>query len=319
MKEIGGYIEFESYHGTLYHEGAVKLNCGRNCLAYLIEACGIKQIRLPYFLCSSVKNLCAKYGVKVGFYRIDEAFRPVIEDAPGADEWLYIVNYYGQLTNDEIAAYKRKFGRVITDNSQSYFQRPPSADVPTLYTCRKYFGVPDGAFLYTDKRLERELTADETFERIHYILGRFERSAGEFYKESADNNKFFADEPIKQMSKLTEDLLRSFEYERIIARRTENFRYLHDRLGGINKLALTVPEGAFMYPLYLENGAEVKKALCAAKIFVPTLWGDVFESCDENSLEYDYAKNIVPLPIDQRYDSEDMDIIIAKLEKEGVL
>ena len=27
MKEIGGYIEFESYHGTLYHEGAVKLNC----------------------------------------------------------------------------------------------------------------------------------------------------------------------------------------------------------------------------------------------------------------------------------------------------
>ena len=43
MKEIGGYIEFESYHGTLFHEGALGLNCGRNCLAYLIEACGIDR------------------------------------------------------------------------------------------------------------------------------------------------------------------------------------------------------------------------------------------------------------------------------------
>ena len=38
MKEIGGYIEFEYFHGKEYHENAIKLNCGRNCLAYLIEA-----------------------------------------------------------------------------------------------------------------------------------------------------------------------------------------------------------------------------------------------------------------------------------------
>ena len=318
MKEIGGYIEFESYHGTLFHEGALSLNCGRNCLAYLIEACGIKRIKLPYFLCSSVKDVCARYGVDTTFYHIDSAFRPVGDLANADDEWLYIVNYYGQLTNDEAAAYKQKFGRVIFDNAQSYFL-PHVKNVDTIYTCRKFFGVPDGAFLYTDKRLDVELPADESFERIHYIMGRYERNAGEFYKESADNNKFFAGEPIKRMSKLTKDLLRSFEYERIIARRTENFTYLHDRLGGINKLTLTVPEGAFMYPLYLENGAEVKKALCAAKIFVPTLWGDVFECCDENSLEYDYAKNIVPLPVDQRYDIEDMGYILTKLKEEGVL
>ena len=312
MKEIGGYIEFESYHGSLYHDGASALNCGRNCLAYLIEAYGIKKIRLPYFLCSSVKNLCGRYGTEVTFYNIDGTFRPVIESPLADDEWLYIVGYYGQLTNEEIAEYKRKYGRVITDNSQSYFQYPAEG-VDTLYTCRKYFGVPDGAFVYSGKAPDRELPRDESFERIHYILGRYERTAGEFYKESADNNKFFANEPIKRMSKLTENLLRSFDHKRIITRRTENFTFLHDRFGELNRLKLTTPEGAFMYPLYLENGAEVRKLLQQEKIFVPTLWGDVFESCDEGSLEYDLAKNILPLPVDQRYDTGDMAYIAERI------
>ena len=318
MKEIGGYIEFESYTGRVYHDGATAVNCGRNALAYLIEAEAVKKIRLPFFLCSSVKGVCEKYGVSVSFYRIGEDFRPEADITLLDDEWLYIVNYYGQLSNDEISAYRRKYGRIIVDNSQSYFQYP-AEDVPTVYTCRKYFGVPDGGFVYSSKKLARELPADESFERIHYILGRFERTAGEFYKESSDNNKFFAGEPIRRMSKLTENLLRSFEYDRIISRRTENFTLLHRRLEEVNRLSLKVPDGAFMYPLYLENGAEIRKKLQQEKIFVPCLWGDVLDNCDEGSIEYDYAKNILPLPVDQRYGAEDMEYILSKLKEQGAI
>ena len=313
MKEIGGYIEFESYNGTIYHEGAVALNCGRNCLAYLIEANNIKKIRLPYFLCASVRNVCVKYGVEITFYTIGADLRPIVDFELREDEWLYIVNYYGQLSNDEAAAYKSKYDRVIFDNAQAYFQ-PPVEDIDTIYTCRKFFGVPDGGFLFTDKRLSRELPLDESFERIHYIMGRFERTAGEFYKESSDNNRSFADAPIRRMSRLTENLLRSFDYDRIISRRTDNFAFLHERLSGINRLSLTVPQGAFMYPLYLENGAEVRKRLQQMKIFVPTLWNDVFDYRDRNSLEGDYTENILPLPIDQRYDIGDMEKILSALE-----
>lgn len=318
MKEIGGYIEFESYCGTLLHEGAAALNCGRNCLAYLIEAEGIKRIRLPFFLCSSVRNVCGKYGIDVNFYHTDERFRPIIDTAPAEGEWLYIVNYYGQITNDEVKTYKEKYRRVIFDNAQSYFQTPVDG-VDTLYTCRKFFGVPDGAFVYCQKKVERELPLDESFERIHYILGRYERNAGEFYKESADNNHSFSDAPIKRMSRLTEDLLRSFDYERIKARRTDNFSFLHEKLSNINKLELTVPEGAFMYPLYLGNGGEIRKKLQQMKIFVPMLWGDVFDMCSKGSLEYDCAENILPLPTDQRYNREDMEIILAGLRETGAI
>lgn len=38
MKEIGGYIELDTYTGSMLHEDGIKLNCGRNALAYLIKA-----------------------------------------------------------------------------------------------------------------------------------------------------------------------------------------------------------------------------------------------------------------------------------------
>ena len=60
MKEIGGYIELDRYTLPMLHENAKALNCGRNCLAYLIRARGIKKIALPYFLCDSVKRFVRK-------------------------------------------------------------------------------------------------------------------------------------------------------------------------------------------------------------------------------------------------------------------
>ena len=44
MKEYGGYIELDTYSLPMLHEGAKALNCGRNCLAYLIEARGIRKL-----------------------------------------------------------------------------------------------------------------------------------------------------------------------------------------------------------------------------------------------------------------------------------
>lgn len=49
MKEYGGYIELDTYRLPMLHEGAIYLNCGRNCLAYLIEARKIKKIMFNDF------------------------------------------------------------------------------------------------------------------------------------------------------------------------------------------------------------------------------------------------------------------------------
>ena len=66
-------------------------------------------------------------------------FRPVLSSWDG---YLYIVNFYGQLSNQ----YIESLGcNIIVDNAQSYFQEPING-IDTLYTCRKFFGVPDGVY-----------------------------------------------------------------------------------------------------------------------------------------------------------------------------
>ncbi len=312
MREIGGYIELDTYHLPMLHEGAIALNCGRNALAYLLRARKIKQLWIPRLICDSVTGVCEREGIPYTLYSVGLDFLPAQEISLGEDEWLYFVNYYAQFDNAKIAALVNRYCRVIVDQGQSYFQ-PPIPGVDTLYTCRKYFGVADGAFLYTDAVLDGELPRDESFERMRFLLGRFERPASEFYDEYVANNELFADEPIKKMSKLTRNLLHGIDYERVRAIREENYQFLHRALRRINGLHLSDRPGTFMYPLLLENGAEVRKQLQEKKIYIPTLWPDVFDWCGENETEYQMAKNILPLPIDQRYGTKEMIYLVKQI------
>lgn len=307
MKEIGGYIELDTCRHAMLHEDAILLNCGRNALAYLLEAKGIKKLYLPYFLCDSVANVCKKYGVEVVFYHIGENWLPKDLVIDG-DAWLYIVNFYGQITREDLARLAAAYRNIIIDNAQAYFDAP-LANVDTLYTCRKFFGVSDGAVLYTNSKLERSLEIDESFNRIHYVLGRYERTASEFYEEAAQNNDIFDNEPIKEMSRLTKNLLRSIDYEYVKQVRTNNFAYLHEKLREVNKLNVRLIEGAFMYPLLIDDGMKIRKQLQQMKIYIPTLWPNVLEECEPDTLEYKFAADILPLPIDQRYGIEDMEYI----------
>ena len=313
MKEIGGYIEFEHYYGKQFHEDAIKLNCSRNCLAYLLEVYNIRHIYIPYFLCDSVQNVCKKYDVDINFYHIDENFLPAVPKVDFSKAWLYVVNYYGQLSNEKIEELSISIPNLIVDNVQAFFQLPV-AHVSTIYNCRKFFGVPDGAYLYSDETLNIEIEQDSSYDRMDFLLGRFERTASEFYSKYVTNNELFDNESIKRMSPLTENIMCSLDYEHIKIQRTENFTYLHEQFKNINRLNLTIPTGAFAYPLYLEDGAEIRRKLQQEKIYIPTLWPDVFDICKESDLEYDYAKNILPLPVDQRYGKEEMAYITKRIK-----
>ena len=313
MKEIGGYIELEHYNLPMLHEGAVTLNCAKNALAYIIETKKIKHILMPFFMCRSSDSVFIQYNVKVEKYHIDEHFMPICEKI-NENEWIYIVNFYGQLDNTILYELKKKYTNVIVDNTQSYFQMP-IANVDTLYSCRKYFGVADGAFLYTNKKIDRQLEQDESYSRMTFLLGRFECTASEFYDKYVENNALIEIQPIKTMSKLTENLLRGINYNCVGSKRQHNFEKLYKAFSDINELDLIVPYGAFMYPLLIKNVCEVRKKLQLNKIYVPTLWPNVLEECKEGTLEYEFAKNILPLPIDQRYEISDMEYMEDMVRK----
>ncbi|MFR3431475.1 MAG: hypothetical protein ACLTTH_15965 [Holdemanella porci] len=155
-------------------------------------------------------------------YSIDTNFKPIFNSKLNKDEYLYLINYYGQISNEEIKVYKDKYKNLIVDNAQAYFQMPIEG-IDTLYTCRKFFGVSDGGILYTDLLLNRELEVDESFNRMRFVLGRFERNASDFYLESSKNNDLFDVEPVKYMSKLTDNLLHGIDYDYVGKEKNNEF------------------------------------------------------------------------------------------------
>ncbi|HHX70071.1 MAG TPA: hypothetical protein GX708_18735, partial [Gallicola sp.] len=227
-------------------------------------------------------------------------------------EYLYIVNYYGQLTNDKVNYLNQIYGKIILDNTHAFFQKPIDG-IDTIYSCRKFFGVSDGAYLSTNSFLDEVIEIDISKDRMTHILGRFEGTASDYYSNFQENDASFKFEPLKYMSKLTKNILGAIDYEKVKEIRDENYAYLESKLKKMNKLRLITPEGAFAYPFYLENGVEIRKKLAAKKIYIPTLWPNVLEDTPESSLEYDYAANILPLPCDQRYGIEDMKYMINKI------
>lgn len=313
INEMGGFIELDTYNLPMLHEKAIKLNCGRNALRYLVKSRNIKKMYMPMFLCASCIEALVDENVEIEYYSIGKDFKPIEVNLVGC-EWLYVVNYYGQISNKYIRGLKKKYSNIIVDNAQAYFQQPVE-HVDTIYTCRKFFGVADGAVLYTDNILECELEVDESYDRMRFLLGRFERRASEFYREYVLNNDRFFGEPIKEMSKLTSNLLHGIDYEFVRKKRRDNFIILQEAFRNINQLNIKLPYGPFMYPLYIKNGCELRHRLLEKNIYIPILWPDVFEVCTHDELEYDMANNIVPLPVDQRYGESDMKYLISEVLK----
>ena len=173
MKEIGGYIELDKYYGNMLHDDGILLNCGRSCLKFIIRARQIKNIVLPYFCCDTVTEACQQEDIGIRYFHIDKNWLPK-DFTLSSDEWLYIVDYYGQLSSVIINDLKQKYERIIIDEAQNYFAKPIN-NVDTIYTCRKFFGVADGGILYTDVTLDQDLPVDESFNRMNFLLGRFER------------------------------------------------------------------------------------------------------------------------------------------------
>lgn len=313
MKEIGGYLEFElKFEGREYHEHAIRLNLARNAVLYLLETKKYKKIYLPFFLCDCIENLLKKENIFISYYRVDQQCRPVFEEALESYAAIWIVNYYGQLSKEEIQGYKMKWDRIILDNTQDFFSLPVSG-VDTVYNARKYFGIADGGYLYTDQKIERTLEQAYSYNRLNHIVGRFEKSANEFYSEFIKSEESFNFESLKGMSLFSNNILKGIDYKKTEQIRTENYSYLAKRLSKYNEWKLRDTPGTYMYPFLHVNAKEIRRKLLEDRIYIPLLWPNVVEKLHPDMLEYQLAENILPLPIDQRYNLFDMKYLVDKL------
>ena len=109
------------------------------------------------------------------------------------------------------------------------------------------------------------------------------------------------------MSELTGRLLGGVDYDRARFLRDRNFRALHEMLEPLNRLTIEpdAVNGPLAYPL-LCGREDLRRLLARQRIYVPTYWAEVGERVPADSREAELARCLSPLPVDQRYDLDDM-------------
>ena len=306
MEPIGGYFSLELPRHEEYHKDAIRLNTGRNCLEYILRARGYKKVYIPYYTCDVVLEPFKKLGIPYEYYHIDIHLEIRDRFTLKEGEALLYTNYYG-LKQRYVERLAEKMGsRLIVDNTQAFYAKPiPGID--TFYTCRKFFGVPDGAYLYTDKLLEGEFEQDQSYERMLSLTKRIDISPEAGYQDFRDTSKALVGQPIKGMSKLTQRMMQGIDYEAAAQRRRANYMMLHEAIGNNNNLELPLDGDAvpMVYP-YLVPVKDLREKLIENKIFVARYWPSVLECNNKEDIDYLLAYQMQPLPIDQRYDLNNM-------------
>lgn len=323
MKEIGGYFELEiaaSNTNNFMHSNGALLNSGRHALEFILRSIESKpkKIFLPFYTCDVVLQPLNKLGIDYEFYNITENLEILNFPSLKEDQYLIINNYFG--IKDEYISNHAHIdkNKIIIDQSQGWFAKEISG-IKAFYSPRKFFGVPDGgiAIGVENCNFYEKLPTDISWHRFNHLLKRHELKAIEGYEDFKKVSIDLSKDKIKKMSILTKNLLNSIDMKVIQKKRKKNFKFLHDSLGEYNKINIPTIDSfecPLVYPFLSEN-KDLKHKLIENHIFIATYWPNVLNFENKYSNEFNLAQNLISLPIDQRYNEEDMQIIIDIIRK----
>lgn len=312
-RRIGGFLPIETPAGDgPYHTDLHELSFGRGCLATILRQVRPRKVHVPFYICESILEPIRANGAEACFYAIDHNLLPAVEMDVASDEVVLLVNYFGIRAAALQPFVERWRSRCIIDNTHAFFERP-IAGTWMFNSARKFFGVPDGAYLHAPVGVDLSLLPQFAPRRIHLYWQRsgHPRAFDAFLKsESAIDS-----EP-RKMSRFSQSLLGSLDYRHALATRRQNSLHLHRFLGKLNLLAdpVTVGASALCYPLLL--GSELSRAdLTRSGLHIPTFWKEVVDR-EGGGFEWErhLASALLPLPIDHRYGPNEMDELVTRLE-----
>lgn len=320
IKPIGGYFEWEFpvNNGLFPHSDGILLNSGRHSLEFILRSLGkINRLFIPYYTCDVILQPIVRHGISYSFYHINQDFTLADEIVLAEGEYLIYTNYFGVMDEFCKEMANRYGSSLILDYAQAFYA-PRIEGINNFYSPRKFVGIPDGGIAFSTNLIKLELPKDYSYDKCAHLLKRHDLTPMEGYNDFKECSNKISASSLSMMSSLTKGMLSSLDYEFIKKRRRSNFALLHAHLAPFNKLKIPSFNSfscPMVYPYYTKN-PELRKHLIANQVFIATYWPNVFEWTKEGEIEYELTKNILPIPIDQRYDDEDMIRIVKIIKNE---
>ena len=317
-EEIGGFFEFSlSKLNQFPYPKAIQYYSARSAFYDLLKNVPIEKVWVPKYICDSMIDPLLLLNIEIFFYDLNQDFTPLLPEKLIPNEYLLYVNYFGLCTSIQkkiLQKYPAK--QIIFDHSQAFFVQPFDC-FATIYSPRKFLPVAEGGLLVTRENIipsYYERTTDEMVQQYQHGLIRSVSTATQAYDVFQGNENIFKDCLPKKISKITEQMLESFDYVNFKEKRLKNFKFLHSQLGEYNQLQINLGEvdSPLTYPMLLDE--KISNILIKSKIYTPTYWLDGLKRVSENSFEYKLISNMTHLICDQRYGEKEMQFQIDKVQ-----
>lgn len=311
-KEIGGYFQIElNRKKSYFYNDLFHLNSGRNALLYILKARKYSKIYVPFFTCDAVIKPIENLGISYEFYDVNNDLEPIFDFSKVLDsEAVILTNYFGIKTK-YINSCSNIAKNIIVDNAQAFFSKPID-NIDTFYSPRKFVGIPDGGLLSSTIKYYEMLEQATSYNKMIHLLKRIDLGAQAAYLDFQKAENLLEDEEIMKMSHLTKSILESIDFEYIKEKRIENYFFLHNYLKDSNDLHLELSSDCvpLVYPYRVKESKRIREKLLNDRVFCAQYWPNVLKWCNKNHNSYNLTNEIIALPIDQRYDSNDLKNIL---------
>jgi len=316
--ELGGYFGLELPDNGDIFSGAVKFQSGRAALHAVLESARVRRVLLPAYICDSVIQAITDAGAAFEYHSLDDSLYPtgLPSSLPRASAVLY-VNYFG-LCDANVGPLMQEVShnQLIIDNAHALLA-PPTDSLATIYSPRKFVGVPGGGMLVTSD-LEIEVPDREdvgSLARVKHLLIRLAYTAKDGYPEYVDSEASLSDTAPLRMSRLSSRLLAAVDFKAVGEKRQANFAALASRLDKHNTLKWSLEKQAtpLRYPLVLDvDVLALKKHLAEKGVYIPTYWREC-KTRVKSHVESRLTECCLPIPCDQRYSCEQVTEVAVRV------
>lgn len=339
-----------SDQATLNFKGSdyVWTSTGRSAISLILESieetvAKPKKAILPIFTCETVVAPFKHNGYEVFPYYIDKSLI-AIDDAlcdlidkiqPSV---LLFHNYFGFETFKPSQKLQQKLSTnstiIIEDCTQTLYSdfRYRSADF-YVASIRKWCGVPDGGIAVRrngkfgskptlhDKKLEMKKIEASTL-KYEYIVNN-KGSKDTFLKAFAEaENILNRQSQVYSISPTSLKIQGDLNLSTLKSKRRENYAYLFEGIRNHSDIKAALPPIAdgvtpLFFPIYCNDRKLIQTQLATHSIYAPILWPcpAEFSHIKDRTTRYVY-EHLLCIPIDQRYEANDMERILQVLNDE---
>jgi len=306
----------------------VFFDSGRSALKHL-SASLIAQDRIlmPEFICESVTNCFMQQ--EIVYYKIHDDLTIDLNDLASkihGTKVIFLMHYFGHIQPEKSLIKIQEIARInnciiIEDTTHSIFSSRSTIGDYQICSIRKWLPIPKGGILYAkeDKHgIFKAVSYKQSAENDRaYAMILKDLFLNEGYDFNAIYRSMFAScekaldqqNEIRLMSDFAMFILTCFDVEGLKNKRIHNYMLLKETLKRM-KVHPVVPickdECPLVFPIYSSDRDKLRGYLMDNKIYCAIHWP--FDGADVENRTYavSCAEHLISLPIDQRYNDEEI-------------